>query len=61
MYMCLQSDTEWKVKYETLKERLDDAADAQAKYKALEVQYAALAALVKDSDTTNAVQVRIKK
>ena len=47
------------MKYETVKGRLDEAADTQGKYKELEAQYIALAALVKDSDTSTAVQVRI--
>ena len=47
------------MKYETVKGRLDEAADTQGKYKELEAQYIALAALVKDLDTSTAVQVRI--
>ena len=39
-------------KYETVKDRLDDVAQTQAKYLALQSQYKALAALVRDSDTS---------
>ena len=42
----------------TGKDRLDDTAQIQTKYLVLQSQYEALAALVKDSDTSNAVQVR---
>ena len=45
-------DGEWKTRYETVKGRLDDVAQTQAKYLALQSQHKALAALVKDSDTS---------
>ena len=56
----LQADSGWKVKYETMRDRLEDAAQTQAKYQALQSQYEALAALLKDSDTSSAVQVNLK-
>ena len=55
----LQADSGWKVKYETMRDRLEDAAQTQAKYQALQSQYEALTALLKDSDTSNAVQVGV--
>ncbi|XP_052283631.1 restin homolog isoform X2 [Dreissena polymorpha] len=55
------SGEEWKVKYEVLKGRLEEAAGIQAKYLTLENQYQALALLVKDSDTKAANQVALQK
>lgn len=54
----MQSGNEWKVKHDVLQSRLEEAAGIQAKYIALESQYAALALLVKDSDASAAVKVR---
>lgn len=49
------------MKYETMKDRLEDVASIQAKYQVLQSQYEALSALVKDSDTSNAVQVMVRQ
>lgn len=44
-----------------MKDRLEDVASIQAKYQVLQSQYEALSALVKDSDTSNAVQVMVRQ
>lgn len=57
MFIWKQDGNEWKVKHDVLHNRLEEAAGLQAKYITLESQYNALALLVKDSDSSAAVQV----
>ena len=58
VFMILkQSGNEWKVKHDVLHGRLEEVAGIQAKYQALENQYAALALLVKGTDTSAVLKV----
>ncbi|XP_053405776.1 uncharacterized protein LOC123566477 isoform X3 [Mercenaria mercenaria] len=55
------SGNEWKVKHDVLHGRLEEVAGVQAKYQTLENQYAALALLVKGTDTSAALKENIEK
>ena len=46
------------MKHDTLQGRLEEAADIQAKFLALESQYKALADVVKDNDNSAVAKVR---
>ncbi|XP_060607664.1 nuclear anchorage protein 1-like [Ruditapes philippinarum] len=55
------SGNEWKVKHDVLQGRLEEVAGIQAKYQMLENQYAALALLVKGTDTSAALTENMGK
>lgn len=54
-YLWIQESSEWKVKYEMMKQQAEKTAGVQEKYAALEAQYQALAAVVSASEGTEAI------
>ncbi|WAR00396.1 KN14I-like protein [Mya arenaria] len=55
------SGNEWQVKHDIIAGRLAEVGDIQAKYLLLESQYQALAAIVKDTDTSSATKAQLEK
>nr|XP_034326344.1 myosin-11 isoform X3 [Crassostrea gigas] len=56
-----KESSEWKVKYEMMKQQAEKSAGVQEKYAALEAQYQALAAIVSASEGTEAIAKENKK
>lgn len=54
-YLWIQESSEWKVKYEMMKQQAEKSSGVQEKYAALEAQYQALAAIVSASEGTEAI------
>ncbi|XP_062575781.1 myosin-11-like isoform X4 [Saccostrea cucullata] len=59
--LLTKESSEWKIKYEVMKQQAEKSAAVQEKYAALEAQYQALAAIVTASEGTEAIAKENKK